>query len=67
MEGRARLDPDLPPADQIVAYLDKYHEDIERLGWTPAQFASLYSVPLRIEITRVRAWEIEDVIAAESG
>jgi PPOX class probable F420-dependent enzyme len=67
MEGRASLDPDLPPAHQIEAYLDKYAEDIERLGWTPAQFASLYSVPLRIEVTRVRAWEIEDVIAAESA
>ena len=52
LSGRARLSDD-PPADRIGEYIDKYRERIERNGWTPASFAADYSVPLRIELTRL--------------
>lgn len=42
----AQLGPQTPPADQIEAYVAKYAASFARNGWTPAQFAQLYSVAL---------------------
>ncbi len=56
IEGRAAVDDSLPPATDLPGYVDKYSEDIEHLGWTPESFASDYSLPIRITVTRVRAW-----------
>ncbi len=53
LAGRARLGDD-PPADQVPAYLEKYGDHIERLGWTPASFAADYSVPIRFTPSRLR-------------
>lgn len=50
--GKARGSDD-PPADEVPDYIEKYAELIARNGWTPASFAADYSVPLRIELTRV--------------
>ena len=47
---------DEPPADQNAAYLQKYAALIERNGWTPASFASDYSVAMRITATTLRGW-----------
>ena len=47
---------DEPPADQNAAYIQKYAALIERNGWTPASFASDYSVALRITATTLRGW-----------
>ncbi len=65
LEGRAAVDESLRPAHEVDGYMAKYGVEIERLGWTPEQFASMYSVGLRIVVTRVRSWDIEQVIAAE--
>jgi PPOX class probable F420-dependent enzyme len=51
--GAARLSED-PAADEVADYIAKYAALIERNGWTPATFAADYSVPLRLEIARVR-------------
>jgi PPOX class probable F420-dependent enzyme len=52
LSGRARVSDD-PPADRVPVYVDKYLERIENNGWTPASFADDYSVPMRIELTRL--------------
>jgi PPOX class probable F420-dependent enzyme len=51
--GTARISDD-PSADQVGVYLEKYAEPIERNRWTPASFAADYSVPLRIDVSRIR-------------
>jgi PPOX class probable F420-dependent enzyme len=51
--GTARITDD-PSADQVEEYLEKYAEPIERNRWTPASFAADYSVPLRIDVSRIR-------------
>ncbi len=56
LEGRARIEPSQPAAHEIPAYVAKYAERISRNGWTPESFAADYSVPIRIEVTRSRAW-----------
>jgi PPOX class probable F420-dependent enzyme len=65
IEGRAVVDDDLEPADRVEAYVTKYAEEIEGMGWTPEQFASLYSVGIRVRVTRLRVWAIDHVIEAE--
>lgn len=54
-EGNAVVDPGLPPAKDFPGYVDKYHREIESLGWTPESFSADYSAGVRITITRVRA------------
>jgi PPOX class probable F420-dependent enzyme len=44
------------PAHDDPAYLNKYRSQIERLGWTPEQFASEYSALIRLSLDRIRAW-----------
>lgn len=56
LEGLARVDPNQASALDTDAYLRKYRDEIERLGWTPEQYARDFSVPIRIEVTRIRAW-----------
>jgi PPOX class probable F420-dependent enzyme len=53
--GRARVSDD-PPASRVPEYVAKYAERIAALGWTPESFAADYSVPLRIELTRIHGW-----------
>lgn len=65
IEGKARVDEALPAADDWPEYLAKYEDLIGGLGWTPSQFAGMYSVGIRIIPTRVRAWGMDHVIAAE--
>jgi PPOX class probable F420-dependent enzyme len=55
MEGRARV-VDGPAAHEIPAYLEKYGDEIIRLGWSHPEFGHLYSTRLSLEIDRVRAW-----------
>jgi PPOX class probable F420-dependent enzyme len=47
---------DDPPADQVPEYVEKYEERIAALGWTPESFAGDFSVPLRIEVSRIHGW-----------
>ena len=54
LAGRAHIVPDQTPADRVSAYLAKYATQIANNGWTPASFAADYSVPVRIEPTRLQ-------------
>ncbi|MDJ0923496.1 MAG: TIGR03667 family PPOX class F420-dependent oxidoreductase [Acidimicrobiia bacterium] len=56
LEGRARIDTSAPPADKVPEYVAKYRDFMARNGWTPEVFASKYSTPIRITISRRRAW-----------
>jgi PPOX class probable F420-dependent enzyme len=49
--GEASIDPEYPRADDVSVYLDKYAEDMKRLGYSPADFASAYKFPIRIALT----------------
>lgn len=51
--GEAAVSDD-PLAREIPEYVEKYAQLIARNGWTPDSFASDYSVPIRILISRVR-------------
>ncbi len=51
--GDARADSSLPPAHEIPAYLEKYREEIARLGADPASFAADYSVGIRFTPERI--------------
>jgi PPOX class probable F420-dependent enzyme len=53
--GEMRISDD-PPSNEVPAYLAKYAHRIEALGWTPESFAADFSVPLRIDLTRIHGW-----------
>jgi PPOX class probable F420-dependent enzyme len=53
--GEARVSDD-PPGNEVPAYVEKYAERIAALGWTPESFATDFSVPLRISISRIHGW-----------
>jgi PPOX class probable F420-dependent enzyme len=54
LTGEAVESPDEPPASATPAYLAKYGDRITR-GWQTAEnFSSIYSVPVRIRVGRVR-------------
>lgn len=44
---------DGPAADDVAEYVDKYDARMARNGWSPADFAARYSVPLRIDPVRL--------------
>ena len=52
--GEAQVGSDDPPADQLPAYVEKYRDFIARGFGTPANFASKYSVALRIRPIALR-------------
>ena len=54
--GNASLDRSASPADEVPGYLEKYRTGIEGLGSSPSEFASEYSVPIRVHPTRVRGF-----------
>ena len=56
VEGTAAVEPDSPRADRVEAYLAKYQEAIEALGYEPGPFARTYSTAIRVRPTRMRAW-----------
>lgn len=56
LEGLATLVDSPTPPHQYPAYFAKYQSQIERLGWTPAQFSDDYSALIRITVNRVRSW-----------
>ncbi len=56
MEGVARIDDGALAADHNEPYVAKYRDRIAAAGWTPESFARDYPVPIRIAITKVRAW-----------
>ena len=54
LSGNATIDRDTPPADQAGEYRAKYDDHIARIGMTPETFAERYSVPVRIQLSRLR-------------
>jgi PPOX class probable F420-dependent enzyme len=52
--GHGQISPTDPPADQLPAYVEKYRDFIARRYTTPENFASIYSVALRIHPTTLR-------------
>ena len=54
LSGRATVDRDGKRAHEVPAYIEKYTSHIERLAHTPESFAGTYSVPIRIELTKLR-------------
>ena len=56
MEGTAEVVQDLPPANEVGTYLQKYRESIARIGFDPEGFARAYSVALRVTPERWQVW-----------
>ena len=56
MEGTAEVVQDVPPANEVGEYLEKYREGISRIGFDPDGFARTYSVALRVTPDRWRIW-----------
>jgi PPOX class probable F420-dependent enzyme len=54
LSGRAIVERDGPKTPEVGAYVQKYAEHIERIGHTPESFGDDYSVPVRIELTKLR-------------
>jgi PPOX class probable F420-dependent enzyme len=53
LSGIAQVDAKAPPADAVLAWLEKYAGLIEEFGMTPAAYAARFSVPVRIRLTGV--------------
>jgi PPOX class probable F420-dependent enzyme len=53
--GTAAISAD-PPADRRPDYVAKYRTLMAKNGWSPADFAERYAVPVRVEPTRLRGW-----------
>jgi PPOX class probable F420-dependent enzyme len=54
--GMAEIDPDVPPAHEMHAYLEKYRTGIANLNMTPESFSQEYSVAIRVTPTKLRGW-----------
>ena len=54
--GVAEIDPNSPPAHEVLAYLEKYETGIADLDMTPEEFSQDYSVPIRVKPRRLRGW-----------
>jgi PPOX class probable F420-dependent enzyme len=54
VEGRAEIDPSIPPSDANEAYRAKYREPLAHWAMDEATTAAEFSVPVRIHPTRVR-------------
>ena len=52
LSGPARIEE--PSPERVEAYVEKYADHIARIGQTPESFRARYSVPIRIELTRLR-------------
>jgi PPOX class probable F420-dependent enzyme len=56
LTGEAEVVPDEPPVPRNPEYLAKYGDRIRARWETPENFASTYSVPVRIHPTRLRGF-----------
>jgi PPOX class probable F420-dependent enzyme len=54
LAGRARRRSDLPAAHENAGYVAKYGVGMARVSGSLEQFSSTYSIPLQIDIRRVR-------------
>ncbi len=56
VEGAAEVVVDVPPANQVGEYVEKYRGSIARIGFDPDGFARTYSVALRVKPERWQVW-----------
>lgn len=56
LEGTATIDHGIGPASSDPAYVSRYQSFVDGYGWTWGWFDANYPVPLRISLSRVRAW-----------
>jgi len=56
VQGTAEVDPSGTPVMGNRAYLDKYGEEIVKIGFTAERFATEYSEVVKITPTRLRGW-----------
>jgi PPOX class probable F420-dependent enzyme len=56
IEGTAEVVRDVPLADELGEYVEKYRESIVRIGLDPDGFARTYSVALWVTPDRWRVW-----------
>ena len=56
VEGTAEIVADVPPANEVGEYLEKYRQAIARIGFDPDSFARAYSVALRVTPARWQVW-----------
>ena len=56
LTGEARISPEERSADKVPAYVEKYRDMIAGSFGTPEQFASQYSVPIRITPSKLRGF-----------
>jgi PPOX class probable F420-dependent enzyme len=54
--GMAEVIPDPTPADLVVPYIQKYGEEIRRMGGTEEAFAMAYCIALRVRPTSLRGF-----------
>jgi PPOX class probable F420-dependent enzyme len=54
MTGMGAIDVNATPANEIPAYVEKYHEGILQLGMTPESMAKEYSTAIYVTPTWVR-------------
>jgi PPOX class probable F420-dependent enzyme len=55
-EGTAEVVQDVPLADEVGEYVEKYRESSGRIGFDPDGFARTYFVALRVTPDRWRVW-----------
>ncbi len=56
LEGTASVDPSVPTPLGSTDYMNKYGDEIVRLGWTHEEYDEEFPVEIRIVVTRVRSW-----------
>ena len=52
--GIAHIETEAPPESQLIRYLEKYQEGLERTGMNSASFTQQYSIPIRVMPTDLR-------------
>jgi PPOX class probable F420-dependent enzyme len=54
MLGTAEIDSAPIPPNELQAYLEKYTQGLVGIDMTAAEFQKSYSVPIRVQLTRLR-------------
>jgi len=52
--GEAHVAEAEPPARDVPAYLEKYRDAMAANSWSADEFTRLYSVPIRVTLSRLR-------------
>lgn len=52
--GTAHLAPDMPPANELPSYIQKYQAGLARIRMSAEGFAEMYSVALKVTPTHLR-------------